>query len=272
MSQTSIFASGRPSTTRLLDRLFDFVQSHIFTYQFSAHNFIREEQGVRIDPDLAITLWTNARLLAEGINITPDVITYCNDHRLPLPPRVLTYNYATGYNPLLESFRSQAAAVNAVQEAQEEGSNAVQWIVFIAQELLKGREVEYTQLKPKNMQLLDYYKSLTWPGYDEHGNTCREVIKYDPFPSRYPPYSPLDPRVLDEKNSTPPVPPNSPERHQDLSDFGISRNSFADRRITGGSIIADHGSVSSDNEHGGVFRVVNEESKAERAKIMRGCF
>ena len=101
MSQVSIFTAGRPSATRLLDRLFDFVQSHIFTYKFSAHDFIHENHGVRIDPDLAITLWTNARLLAEGVNITPDVITYCNDHRLPLPPRVLTYNYTTGYNPLV---------------------------------------------------------------------------------------------------------------------------------------------------------------------------
>ena len=149
----------------------------------------------------------------------------------------------------------------------------MQWIVFIAQELLKGHEVEYTQLKPKNMQLLDYYKSLTWPGYDEHGNTCREVIKYDPFPSRYPPYSPLDPMVLDEQSSTPPVPHNSPERRPYLADFGIPRRSITDDQITEGSTIAEYGSISSDNEQGGVFRVINEEkSLAERDRIMKGCF
>lgn len=101
VAPASIFASNDPSTTQLLDKLFQFVHCHIFTYQLAAHDYIRDDRGVFVDPDLAITLWTSAKLLAEGIHITPDVISYCHDQHFPLPSRLLTYNYARGPNPLL---------------------------------------------------------------------------------------------------------------------------------------------------------------------------
>ena len=73
--------------------------------------------------------------------------------------------------------------------------------------------------------------------------------------------------------SVTPVPHNSPERRPYLADFGIPRRSITDDRITEGSTIAEYGSISSDNEQGGVFRVINEEkSLAERDRIMKGCF
>lgn len=133
-----------------------------------------------VDPDLAITLWTSAKLLAEGIHITPDVISYCHDQHFPLPSRLLTYNYARGPNPLLGVFNSQREAIAAVKECQEEGKRAIQWIVSIAQELMRSRGMHCSELEMRNRDLIDYYRCLTWPGYDEHGNTCRALVPYKP--------------------------------------------------------------------------------------------
>lgn len=202
----SIFDTNNPSTTQLLDKLFQFVHCHIFTYQLGAHDYIRDDRGVFIDPDLAITMWTSAKLLAEGVNITPDIITYCHDQHFPLPSRLLTYNYARGPNPLLGAFNCQHDAIAAVKECQEEGKRAIQWIVSIAQKLMQGREMYASELETRNRDLLDYYKCLTWPGYDEHGNTCRALVPYRPPAIPPTPYSPDNPLILPPEACLPACP------------------------------------------------------------------
>lgn len=240
----SIFDTNSPTTTQLLDKLFQFVHCHIFTYQLGAHDYIRDDRGIFINPDLAITLWTSAKLLAEGVNITPDVITYCHDQHFPLPSRLLTYNYARGPNPLLGAFNCQRDAIAAVKECQEEGKRAIQWIVSIVQELMQGREMNASELKMRNRDLIDYYKCLTWPGYDEHGNTCRALVPFRPPATPPTPYSPGDHLTLGRDACSPAQPaygvtavlpaagPSSPAGSQtadrsaspstdDLSDFAM---------------------------------------------------
>lgn len=195
--------------TQLLAKLFQFVHCHIFTYQLGAHDYIRDNRGVFIDPDLAITMWTSAKLLEEGVNITPDIITYCHDQHFPLPSRRLTYNYARGPNPLLGVFNCQCDAIAAVKECQEEGKRTVQWIVSIAQELMQGREMHASELEMRNRDLLDYYKYLTWSEYDEHGNTCRALVPYRPSAIPPTPYSPGDPLILVPGARCPAGPPCS---------------------------------------------------------------
>lgn len=217
VAPTSIFATNDPSSTQFIDKLFQFIHCHIFTYHLSAHDYIRDDRGVFIDPDLAITMWTSAKLLAEGVNITPDVISYCHAQHYPLPSRLLTYNYARGPNPLLGAFNSQREAISAVRECQEEGKRAIQWIVSIAQELMRTRGIRCSDLELRNRDLLEYYKCLTWPGYDEHGNTCRAIIPYQPFLPHFPPYSPSDPVILDAPHLSPTAPPGSPSEMDDLA-------------------------------------------------------
>lgn len=254
VAPASIFASNDPSTTQLLDKLFQFVHCHIFTYQLAAHDYIRDDRGVFVDPDLAITLWTSAKLLAEGVHITPDVISYCHDQHFPLPSRLLTYNYARGPNPLLGVFNSQREAIAAVKECQEEGKRAIQWIVSIAQELMRSRGMHCSELEIRNRDLIDYYRCLTWPGYDEHGNTCRALVPYKPRSLPLPQYSPREPLILDDNSSSSTVPPNSPTPSTDLSDFAIPHYMEIDEAGTTAN------GVFSECEHGGVSRAGKEDS------------
>lgn len=251
---TSIFTSNDPTTTQLLDKLFQFVHCHVFTYQLGAHNYIRDDRGIFIDPDLAITLWTSAKLLAEGVNITPDIISYCHDQHFPLPSRLLTYNYARGPNPLLGAFNNQREAITAVKECQEEGRKAIQWIVSIAQELMQSGEMQCGELEMRNRHLLEYYKCLTWPGYDEFGNTCREMVPFRPRLLHSPPYSPLHPGLSSSSSSSSTVPPNSPSYSGDLSDFAMPDYMEVEERFS------DTDRESSDIEHGGVVRIGKEDS------------
>lgn len=245
LARPSIFTTNDPSAAQLIDKLFQFVHCHIFTYQLGAHDYIRDDRGVFIDLDLAITMWTSAKLLAEGVNITPDVISYCHTQQFPLPSRLLTYNYARGPNPLLGAFNSQREAIAAVKECQEEGMRAVQWIVSIAQELMQTKGISCSELELRNRNLLEYYKCLTWPRYNEHGNTCHAVIPYQPQPRYSPPYSPYDPIIPHTPCISPTVPPNTPSSLGALEDFAFPTPMEVEQAFSGAS-------VSSAIEQGGV--------------------
>lgn len=190
--------------------------SFVLTYPFPEDAFITTSLGTVIDGELATTLWTTLRLIASQTTVSDELRAYCLARGLAAPPAIFAFDFHPRVNLLRLTFQGVEQARQAVHRAQEEGLKALDWMVRVCEAFQgdAGRGGLQIPIQPRG--LLDYYRSLTWPGYDEHGNTCRALIPYapPPYPSIVPrpadPYSPLQPFILDGPPLLPAVPTAPP--------------------------------------------------------------
>ena len=159
---------------------FDLAPTSILTYPFPVEAYYCTAAGTVVDPDLATTLWTQLKLITAQATITEDVRTFCTVRGMPQPPPLFSFQFAPSINLLRVVFPSQASARTAVETAQNEGRAALGWLLHFCEELRVVANDHGYELPYHPPALLDYYRSITLPGWLAPHNPCRDVVPYRP--------------------------------------------------------------------------------------------
>lgn len=187
-----VLAPSIPSTE--VDTLF-LQSSFILSYTFPEDAFIVTPLGTVIDPDLATTLWTTDRLIGELVHISDDVREYCRLRSLDQPPSLFTTTFQPRINLLRVTFPTEGEARAAVRRAQEEGLRALRWLAATCAALQRDATESGYHLSVHPRGLIDYYRCITWPGYDAFGSISRALVPFSaPTTARHPASSPIPPQ------------------------------------------------------------------------------